>query len=137
MRLPPNYGAKIKWFGLGRVWWLTAALAMALGIVIRMAPERRPFVNPRIEALAYVWPGGCERKKYRSLDKINRECLEPKYYIGDGQKWGWYRTSKWPYYYRVQNDSVFITDVAFNEISADKVTVYRVIDDVFWQGKPR
>jgi hypothetical protein len=105
--------------------------AAVFTIAIKMAPDRKPFVNPKIVAEAYVWPIGCKIKKYASGDKISKNCLIEKYYIGDCQNWGWPRGTKWPYYYRVGDDAVMVTDVISGIIMSDQVTIYEVINGIF------
>ena len=133
MRTPPDSGIPVKWYGVRRAYWLAAVLFLLFAVAIRMAPSKRPFADPKIEAPAYVWPAGCAKKKYRVLSKIDKSCLDPKYYIGDGRKFGWKRISQKPYYYRVGNDAVMVTDIAIGEDLSQNLTVYEVIDDVFAQ----
>jgi hypothetical protein len=96
-----------------------------------VAPDTKPFVNPKLTADPYIWPAGCKKKKYTTANKISKNCLIQKYYIGDGQHWGWRRGSKWPYYYRVGNNAVMITDVISGTVLSDKPHVVNVVDDVF------
>ena len=112
-----------------RMWstWKWALVICVAGFLIHyLLPKHKPFVNPKIVAEIYVWPNGCERKVYKELDKIRRECLVDRYKIGDGQIWGWRRTGKWPHYYRVGNDAVLVTDIWSSE-----ATIYEVVSDVF------
>jgi hypothetical protein len=131
VRLPHDYNVPVKWLGLPRLYWLIGAFIVVFMAAIKMAPETKPFVNPKLAAEPYVWPEGCEQKKYRETDTISENCLTQKYYIGDGQKWGWRRISAWPYYYRVGNDAVMITDVISGTIMSDRPNIVEVVDDVF------
>jgi hypothetical protein len=112
-----------------RVWpawkWALACLVATL-VAYTSLPEQKPFVNPRIVAEAYVWPDGCIEKRYVDLDKIQHACLTSNYAIGDGQQWGWKRTSKWPHYYRVGTDAVLVTDIWSREAK-----IFNVVRDVF------
>jgi hypothetical protein len=131
MKLHHRSGFPKKWLGLPRVLWLFLMLIVVFSIAVKLAPDQRSFVNPKIAAEPYVWPEGCKKKRYMQSDTISKNCLTQKYYIGDGQKWGWTRASGWPYYYRVGNDAVMITDVISGIIMSENPNVVFVVNDVF------
>jgi hypothetical protein len=88
-----------------RVWVLAIVTVVGFIFMMKTAPVRAPFVNPKITAEPYVWPEGCQRREYKELDIIDRKCIQDKYYIGSGENWGWPKSSKRASYYRVGNDA--------------------------------
>ena len=131
MRTPPDSGIPVKWYGIRRVYWLVAGLTLVLFTAIKIAPEKRPFVNPRIEASPYVWPAGCEEKEYSRGDEISKSCLESQYSIPDYKKYGWPRSSKRANYYRIGRDAVWVW---CNSITGS-CSVRRVVSDVYREAE--
>lgn len=112
-------------------WKWAIVLSVAVPSVYLMLPERKPFMNPKIKAEAYVWPAGCEKRKYKGyddgkFDKISRNCLVDQYYIGNGQQWGWSNGGNRPYFYRVGNDAIRVSSTWSSETN-----IYETITNVF------
>ena len=100
-----NDGPAMK-FGLPVKLWMIIILMFLCIFSLALLPKSVPFVNPQIKAEPYVWPQGCAKREYNELDKIDKECLADNYYIGDGEQWGWPRSSKRSNYYRLENDAM-------------------------------
>ena len=94
------------------------------------SPKRGPFTNPKIKADPYVWPQGCEKKNYSESDDIDKACMSPSYFIGEGNQWGWPRDGKgYPEYYRVGNDAI---DIRYcDEDEQNKCHVRNMVRDVY------
>lgn len=107
--------------------WVALAIAVLLIVVFML---EKPFVNPKIKAEAYVWPQGCEERKYKNQDEIPPECENDRYYIGNGREFGWSRAPGG--YYRVGNDAVQVVCLFYDQSSC---TVNRIVNDVFVVGK--
>ena len=120
-----NDGPAMK-FGLPVKLWMIIILMFLCIFSFALLPKSVPFVNPQIKTEPYVWPQGCERKKYTDKDQISDACLSDIYYIGDGQQWGWRRYSKRPYYYRVNNDAIMVSD-----LWSTRPRVMAVVEDAF------
>jgi hypothetical protein len=99
----PEELVEIRMANHQRMWptwkWLII-LTVASVLFYNSLPERVPFRNPKIAAEPYSWPKGYEKRKYKEynsnsgFDSISKNCLTLKYYIGDGQVWGWPRGTK-------------------------------------------
>lgn len=118
----------VKRFGLTASQW-RIAIPVTLGLIIVLAwPKPVPFVNPKIIAQPFIWPTGCQQKTYSKGDPITAACL--KYHIADGPKWGWPRGSKWPDYYRIGDDAVWV----ICNVYTSRCRVFDAVRDVYVRG---
>lgn len=131
MRLLSDHNVPVKLLGLPRVFWLLILLIVFFTISMKMLPKRNPFVNPKIVAKPYIWPTGCDQIEYKEQQVISESCLESRYYIGDGEKWGWPRGSKRSNYYRV-GDHAF--DLGCNTFTGT-CYVHRIVKNIFVVSK--
>ena len=95
--------------------------------------HRSPFVDVHIYAAPYIWPAGCENKRYRMEDEINRCCGDNKYEIADYRKFGWYdgnSKNDEKSYFRVSNDALLISCRGF---AGDDCVVEWLYRDVYHQ----
>jgi hypothetical protein len=125
-----NESAPMRRFGLTPFQWRITIPLGLIAIIFMIFPKSPPFVNPHIHAAPYVWPAGCEAKKYRELDDISEACQDSAYNIGNGLEYGWPQTSKRAEYYRIGNDSVHIVCLPWK----NRCSVTRIINDVFESG---
>ena len=87
----------------------------------------------------YTWPVGCPKLDYRryeslhhiSLIEVNKACADPKYYIGDGKRYGFLqpRVDR-AHYFRLGNDAVMIRCV--KKVLRREICILSItIDDEF------
>jgi hypothetical protein len=130
MTLHETQTAPVKWFGIPRLYCLIVLFAAVFTIAIKMAPDRKPFVNPKIVAEAYVWPIGCEKKIYMEGDYIAQACMKSEYYIYEWKRYGWHVTSKgFQGFYRVSNDAIDFNHC--NVFIKRHCIIYNKISNVF------
>jgi len=87
--------------------WLLGISAVVYGTMYFTA-KPTPFIQPHIIAATFVWPTGCENKKYKTDDKISESCRVPSNIFPDAEKYNFLRSKglRRPPYYRLGNDAV-------------------------------
>jgi hypothetical protein len=108
-----------------------AILACITGAILALKWTLDPaphFVNPHFVSSRYEWPSGCVVRRYIEDEGIPGACADPKYYIGDGYKYGFPQQGRGrATYYRVNNDAV---DIGC-EVFRDRCVANFIVKDVF------
>jgi hypothetical protein len=101
-----------------------------VGIVISASFDSEKARNiPAVKAEPYVWPQGCEHKRYKFADRISPKCMDSRYFLTNkyakslGASTGT-RRREWPSY-RVGNDIIGIDEMYLHDGQHGVATIRR------------